>query len=68
MEDQFTNTILKFNVILQNNPISIQWRSQDFGSGGDTLGGQPRGGSGGGGAPGRRRIFENFQKISLENC
>ena len=38
-----------------------QWRSQDFGSGGgNTLGGQPRGGSGGG-AP---RTPENFRKFS----
>ena len=30
----------------------FQWRSQDFGSGGNTLGGQPRGG-----------FFENFKKF-----
>ena len=43
-----------------------QRRRQDFGSGrGNILGGRPSRGSGGRGPPpGRRRIFQNFQKIS----
>ena len=46
-----------------------QWRSQDFGSGGNPLGGQPRGGSEGRRpSPGRRRIFENFQNFFMKSA
>ena len=49
-------------------PIRIQRRRQDFGSGGgNILGGLPRRGSGGG-APRTPENFENFQKVSQENC
>ena len=44
-----------------------QRRRQDFGSGEDILGGRARRGSGGG-APRTAENFENFQKISKENC
>ena len=45
-----------------------QRRRQDFGSGGGTFQGVGLVGGPGGGAPRTPENFENFQKISQENC
>ena len=50
--------------ILSTNSMGVAWIFVR----GNTFGGRPRGVFGGGGISGRRRIFENLQKIPYENC